>query len=414
VASRREVPDNPAGPLRVWVMPIPTGHGEDAMRRSRLVAAAVLTVGALLFEGQAGAAMQNTNTAGGFGPPVTVVNAEDCRLGPADVVGGRDGLLHGFASLLCSSPVPQLVYVEGRDGRWSGFMAPYDGRVIAVATDATGTYVLLQTPSGVGLAKRTRSGRFLSPQPLSGRMGLGSGFFPDGDLVAAGGAWWAVWNERLGGTGSPERLFQAKTIGTDVQRQRITWWRPAFDDQPTLALRPGGGAVLAWTRYVPCDDCVSGFFTRVFLGSSRDGRWSFRPLSERGQATFGSQTVRPDLATVGRSVVAPYVSGHDLVVVENVLGRSRKDRLRDAFAVPPPVTRVTGSKSGTFVAWHGGDSPAPHVMVAQRRHGGWRRVDVTPDAVTDRLLVAMVARGRTLTVLYSDGTRLVARTQRLA
>jgi hypothetical protein len=67
--------------------------------------------------------------------------------------------------------------------------------VIAVAWDTTGTYLLYidgGVTSDLRITKRLTNGTYTGGRLLSTERGLDSNF-AEGDVVATGGRWWAVW-----------------------------------------------------------------------------------------------------------------------------------------------------------------------------------------------------------------------------
>jgi hypothetical protein len=223
-------------------------------RRSHflVVAACLALVGALMAATPAGAVQP-------FGPVVTVTQP-GCSFGAVsgDTVVGSDGKVRGFVEFEGGGCGTGRVihYVEGAGGSWTSTPSPYRGIVLGVAWDGTATYLLYAANDGIRITKRTAAG-FTAGRRLSSR-GLGGAVVPSGDVVAAGGNWWAVWTEQVGPGGefAQTDLFQALTLGqghfhNGIGRQRITA-NPLWDGDPSLTMAPGGGSagqvVLAWTR----------------------------------------------------------------------------------------------------------------------------------------------------------------------
>ena len=90
---------------------------------------------------------------------------------------------------------------------------PYTGRVLGVADDTTGTYALYSNQNGIWVGRRTTAGTFTKPVRVSTR-GNGGAVLPQGDIVAQGGGYWAVWTEQVGPGGefAQQEVFQAKTL----------------------------------------------------------------------------------------------------------------------------------------------------------------------------------------------------------
>ena len=111
-----------------------------------------------------------------------------------------------------------------------------------------------------------------------------------GDVVAVGGQWWAVWREHVAPGGIPgdefdqTELFQAYSIGGTLHgRQRITT-NSQWDSAPTLAAMPPGTTfplTLVWARG-GSDFGASAADLRRALGSAA-GTWSSSTFATRGR-----------------------------------------------------------------------------------------------------------------------------------
>jgi hypothetical protein len=145
----------------------------------------------------------------------------------------------------------------------------------------------------VRITKRLTDGTYTPGRLLSRNWASSSD--TQGDVVATGGRWWAVWTEYVG---TQLELFQAYTIGgTGHGRQRITTNR-LRDWGPTLALTPGSTFPLnlIWVRGGPeagqpetQTDLAGAWATPAAPGpratwppwgsatSGRTPRWSGRP-----------------------------------------------------------------------------------------------------------------------------------------
>ncbi len=199
----------------------------------------------------------------------------------------------GFVSFgggTCARPAfaGTLRYFDGHDATWRRATSPYTGRVLGVADDTTGTYALFSNQNGIWVGKRTTAGAFTKPVRLSTR-GNGGAVLPQGDIVAQGGGYWAVWTEQVGPGGefAQQELFQAKTLGAGactgaISRQRITTHN-RDDANPSLVLVPAtagrSGAHLAWDR---SDGAQGTSSWLMYARSGCNGRWAVRTLFQVG------------------------------------------------------------------------------------------------------------------------------------
>lgn len=256
--------------------------------RRTMLSAAVLTLVAVLI-----ATVPASAHVTGFGPQQVLADRVGWYGIAVDAAADAGGTVHGFASFGgpvgatgYTAPVKHLV---GRGSSWRLEPTPYRGDVVAVAHDATGTYLLYSTPNGLRIAKRLTSGRYTAghllaaPPTVDGRPGR----VFDADLVAADGRWWAVWALSTGG-GLGSDLHEAGTIGGTPVRARVAG-QPVADVEPALALSPSGGgwaADLVWTR-------AGGGGQEVWAGrATRPGAWSLRPLITGGRVDAGPQVAR--------------------------------------------------------------------------------------------------------------------------
>ncbi|HEX6677168.1 MAG TPA: hypothetical protein VF486_19335 [Actinomycetes bacterium] len=343
---------------------------------------------------------------GAFGPAVTVVDlgcAGTDFSGAVAALGG-DGLVRGWA--VSSGPScsdDRIWFFQGAGGSWTRQRSPYRGRLLAAAFDGTGAYVMYQAGDGIHLSKRTAGGTFTAGRLLSTASQLATG-----SVIATGGSWWAVWSEQTGENrfGDPVlSLFQAKTYGTDQARQRITSHGGDSDSDADLALRPGGGAVLVWSRLIDLDES-----SEIRVATSADGRWTSRTFS--AAADFSSN-LYPEVTTDGRWTYVTWELDRHINESDNRSGSFRGHR----FFTPGDVPRIAVSGGKTFVVWtaQSGSNP-PHVFVAERAGSTWTGLNM-PRATTgwETALEVTAYRGKA-TVLQFDanvgGRDLVlARTQ---
>src|SRR5262245_26258594 len=180
-----------------------------------------------------------------FGPIEEVVHP-GCRFTTvdADAVAAPDASTQGFVSFRGGTGAcgGRVWFVERRGGRWTRHLSPYTGQVLAVAADATGTYVLYRSFAhgrALRVGKRAAAGWYAGGRLLSSSVTVRSGA-----IVATGGRWWAVWSEDGPELVDGKRLtdlYQAKIIGRELVKQRVTAkeYLHSYDGYPSLLLRPG-------------------------------------------------------------------------------------------------------------------------------------------------------------------------------
>ncbi len=325
------------------------------------------------------------------GPAATVVPAGCRQAGQSgDAAAGPDRVVRGFARFqggTCAGP--PILWFQGSGGAWTHVASPYHGRVLAVADDGAATWVLYAAADGTRLARRDRAGVFSPGTRLSATAALG------GDLIAVAGRWWAVWAEPVGRAGLAS-LFQARTLGTAVQRQRITY-SAVVDARPSLARAASGTAVLAFDRTNPATHRSD-----LLLGRNPGGAWSFRALTTDG----GSRS--PSVAMAGQVTHVAWQRGGRIVHADNGTGTFRPH----TFATPGSGPRVAVSPGRAHVAWTLARAGKPsHVFLAERSGDNWVGNDVTPAAGVAETALALVAAGGQATVLGAEPTRVWAKTQ---
>jgi hypothetical protein len=353
----------------------------------RPAAVALLSLALLL------AAAMPARAVGAFGPPVTVVPSP-CPFIFADLDGalGSDGATRGFVTYNGTGCDFEIWYFQGSGSSWTRQLSPYRGIVLGVAVDGRDTYLLYHASDGVRITKRTAAGVFTPGRRLS-TLPMGD-FQPGGDVIATGGTWWAVWDEPAGPVGefAQTELFQAKTYGTDLARQRITF-NGACDDGPSLARRAGGGAVLAWAR----NDCLRGEVSDVWIASSTNGAWTSRPL-----ATGGNLNTQPDLFTTATAVFIAFTRDGRAVEADNTSGAFRSHTFVTLAGFRP---RVAVSLGRVFVIW---TTPQNRTFLAERVAGAWTGAYLSDPP---RAGFVVTARGGKATVLMLSTLRLFARTE---
>lgn len=330
---------------------------------------------------------------GAFGAPVTVVRSP-CSFvfTDADAALGSDGRTRGFVTYNGSGCPFQIWYFQGSGSSWTRQLSPYRGVVLGVAVDGVDTYLLYAAEDGIRITKRTAAG-FTPGRRLSSTAAL-TGLVPRGDVIATGGTWWAVWSEQVGSGGefAPQELFQAKTYGTDLSRQRITF-NPLWDSEPSLAKRPGGGAVLAWER----NDGPGGEVSDIRVATSANGTWSSRAF-----ATAGSQNTQPDVFTAGVVTYVTWIRDGRTVAADNASGVFRSHTFVTGASFRP---RIAASLGRVFVIW---TTPGNRTFFAERVAGTWSGTYLSDPP---RPGFAVTARAGKATVLMISALRLFARTE---
>jgi len=308
-----------------------------------------------------------------------------------DATAGPDGVVRGFAGFQggsCTSAAG-LRWFEGPGGHWRQVVSPYQGRALAVADDGTSTWVLYAAPDGTRLGAASRTGVFTPSSRLSATTALA------GDLVAAGGRWWAVWTERTSSSGLAS-LFQARTLGSVAARQRVTI-SAVVDARPSLARAASGTAVLVFDRTNPTTRR-----SNLIIGRNPGAAWEWRSLTTDGASRS------PSLAMAGQTTHVAWQRGSRVVHADNGGGTFRSH----TFASPGTGPRLAVSAGRVQLAWTLTRPGKPsHVFLAERSGANWVGNDVTPAAGTPETALAVAAAGGTATVLGAEAARLWAKTQ---
>src|SRR6266545_2755907 len=254
------------------------------------------------------------------GSAATVVPSGCRPAGQAgDAAAGPDSVVRGFASVQGGTCTDRrLRWFEGPGGHWRQVVSPYQGRVLGVADDGTSTWVLYAAPDGTRLAAAGRAGTFGPSTRLSSNAALA------GDLIAAGGRWWAVWTERTSSAGLAS-LYQARTLGSAVSRQRVTI-SAVVDGHPSLARAASGTAVLVFDRTNPATRR-----TDLIIGRNPGSAWEWRSLTTDGASRS------PSLAMAGQTTHVAW-------------RRACGPRRRRALTPPRSGASAPGSTSST-TAW---------------------------------------------------------------
>ena len=301
-----------------------------------------------------------------------------------DSVAASDGVVRGFVRAESSGCLANPSYVERTAAGWRTYTTPYTGRVLAVADDGATTFLLYTAADGLRLGARDHGGAYATSQLLSPVRPR------NGDVVAYGGEWWALWPEPVAGGSA---VFQSRTIGTDVSRQRITWTSPRTDDKPSIARLSDGSVVMAYQRY----DAGTGR-TDVLRGRSTGGDWTFAQVTTNGTSTD------PSIAGAASRQLLAWTQAGRIAYADDTSGSWRTLLLTTAGSMP----KVTSSMGRVFVAW---TSTGRHAILAQRSGDVWSERDMTSGWSQRTGALAVVASGGTGTVLAPLPERIVAETQ---
>ena len=353
---------------------------------------------------------------GAFGPPVSI-DDPPCEFGLHNVDQAQDasGVTHGFSTLAdvgCNEAFA-IRYYQGSGTSWTSEATPYRGFVVAVAWDTTGTYLLyVDVFLNLRISKRQSNGVYIQGRQLSINVGS-DGSLAEGDVVATGGRWWAVWREHVTPGGGPgdefdqTELFQAYTIGgTYVPRERITS-NPSWDGFPSLALTPGTTFPirLVWKRGGSDFGAPTESDLRRALGN-QDGGWISNTL-----ATAGFLNTWPEVQMLGTTTYVVWNRDGRTVQANNASGSF----LSHTFATPAAQNhrpRIVVDPGHVVVGWTT-PSPSSRAFVAERVGTTWTGATASPAGVTRlQLLQGVSAVGGVATAtILSLGSRLYATTE---
>jgi hypothetical protein len=376
-------------------------------RRGLSLVAAVLLVGALAVPARA---------IGSFGPPVSIWDPVcDFDAFNVDLVRDTSEVAHGFADLWgCPTPDFRIDYFEGSGATWTRQATPYRGFVVAVAWDTTGTYLLYVDIARLELriTKRLTDGTYTGGRLLSTHVDF-DGSSAQGDVVAVGGRWWAVWREHVAPGGIPgdefdqTELFQAYSIGGTLHgRQRITT-NSQWDSAPTLAAMPGTTfpLTLVWARG-GSDFGASAADLRRALGSAA-GTWSSSTF-----ATLGTLNFWPDAQVVGTTTYVTWNRDGRAVAADNG-GGSFVSHTFNTPAIQHARSRIAVSAGTIVVGWTAPTATTFRAFVAERVGSTWTGTYASPSSATRLQFLQGVAprSGRTTAVIVSFGSRLYATTE---
>lgn len=313
--------------------------------RKRTITAAAL-VGAAVVAGSAGPAAAEVRP---FGGHRVVVGGCGPTYAGADGVTAPDGSTRGFATCLAVGG-PIRFYERAGDGTVRGSRATgVSGEVLAVAADATATYLLYRTGTTLHVGKRTAAGAFSARAVAGGVRALGGA-----DIVARDGRWLGVWSLPAGA--ADRELFQA---GTDLAPTRITAAPGVEDADPSLAY-DGAVPVLVWSRF-DVDTYESDLWTADRVG----GTWRSRTLATAGYSNYDA-----DIAVAGGIRFVTWRREFAVMVASDRGGSytSRRFALEGYSPKVAASTTAGGVVDAVFVAYTGSGSGQP--FFAESRGSG--------------------------------------------
>lgn len=374
-------------------------------RRLLPLVAALLLVGVLATPARA---------IGSFGQPVTV-DDPPCGFDAFNVDLARDAgeVAHGFADLWssnCNTGV-RIDYFEGSGTTWTREATPYHGFAVAVAWDATGTYLLYVDIARLELriTKRLADGTYTGGRLLSTHVGP-DGSLAEGDLVATGGQWWAVWREHVapGGSAGDEfdqtDLFQAYTLGGASHARRRITASPLWDSAPALARTPASTfpLTLVWARGGSDFDPGQTDLRRA-LGNA-GGTWS-----SAGFATLGTLNFWPDVQVDGTTTYVTWNRDGRTVAADN-RGGSFVSHTFNTPGIQSARPRIAVSSGNPVVGWTAPAGPSFRAFVAKRVGSTWTGTYASPASATRLQFLEGVAPkgGKATAVILSFGSRLYA------
>ncbi len=233
-----------------------------------------------------------------------------------------------------------------------------------------------------------------------------------GDVVATGGRWWAVWREHVAPGGGPgdefdqTELFQAYTVGgTYVPRERITT-NSSWDSAPALALTPATTfpVRLVWARGGSDFEAAESDLRRA-LGDAGGG-WISTTLATAGFLNFW-----PDVQMLGDDDLCHLEPGRPHRAGQQRHRVVPEQDLRDPGRPEPPAPdRGRAGPRGGRLDHHVG------AVRGVRGRAGRHHLDgraASPAGVTRlQLLQGVAATGGTATAtILSLGSRLYAATE---
>ena len=331
---------------------------------------------------------------------------------------GGDGRAHGFAAFRYSATCgDRITYFEGSGMSWTVRPTALVGKVVDVAADATGTYLLyIINEIGVpelAVAKRANDGS-ITRQAVVAPVNEAAPQDGRGSIVARGGTWYDVWSQ-YAGTPGRYTLHQAETMfGGGAEPGPFHVGTPttsvSTDTHPALTLGADGQPRLFWQRAVP------GGKQDLLLSVGAYGAWNPATRVAAGVMISSPYPALDVVATDKRTFASwtKSTTGGDVAVVGASSG--------GAFSVsaPPPGpdagswdAHLQASSTTVLAAFSVGDEPPGAVRMAAKNGSSAWVVSDAPSAVPPSIdtfgVAALIYQGGGVsTALIYSGHRLYA------
>lgn len=370
--------------------------------------------------------------------PVLTARCEDGLLtsGATHAGKGGDGKVRGFTSFEYSASCgDRITFFEGAGSSWASAPTSLHGRVIDVAADSTGTYLLhlgtepprrgSATPPDAGLAvtKRLNDGTFTRPHRLAGIGSLAPSWAGRGSIIAGKGRWFAVWPQ-ISSTPGEYVLHQAGTMPDDGRPGEFPHPAPstpvASGTNPVLAMGADGRPRLFWQR------SVADGRKDLLLARGVTGAW--QPATRVAAAVaINSSYPAMDLAVTDKRIFTTWTTTLDQSVGGSgdgrvVTGSSADDGVTFALSSPPASpdhhagnSAILQASSRTlFAAFSTTDGGEPKRANLGIKAGSnpWNVSEVpaeVPASIDSFGAAALVHHGRSrTTTLIHSGNRLYA------
>jgi hypothetical protein len=356
------------------------------------------------------------NSASAATAPVAVLKntCPDGYLDSSTVAAARggDSRVHGFANFKYSDQCgDKVTYFEGAGTSWKAKATALVGKVVSVAADSTGTYLLYIIHeigvSELAVAKRANDGTItrhavVAPVneslPQDGR----------GSIVAKNGAWFAVWPQA---TATPGKyvLYQAETMfGGGAEPGAFYLGVPttpaSTDTHPVLTMAPDGQPQLFFSR------AAAGGGQDLLLAPGAYGAWGDATRVAAG-VTISSQYAALDASVTTSTTFLSWTTGSDTgdqVVIASGSPGAWRTSTPPAGANPGTwAAHIAGSGTTVYAAFGAGDSPPGGAYLgAKAGTKAWTTSDATtgiPGSIDTFGVAALIynGSGKSTALIYS-------------